>query len=233
MTKLKKIFKNNGLSIVMFSLFLVFILSQFFIGRVDFNEDLERHGRPPVTMSEYLSSGHFIEATFENWESEFFQMGLYVILTAFLYQRGSSESNKLPEEKQDPYESQIEELEEAQKKALLAREGHPWPLKAGGVWKFLYSYSLSITLLVLFFISWFLQGYGGWKNENLERSFYNEAPLEFLEFFASSKFWFQTMQNWQSEFVSVALLVVFSIYLRQKGSSQSKDVDAPHSMTEG
>jgi hypothetical protein len=166
-------------------------------------------------MAEYAQSGHFIEATFENWESEFLQMGLYVVLTAALYQKGSAESNPLPE---DPQRKQ-----KFPKRYFVGRP----------VLRRLYENSLSLALFTLFLFSFALHLYGGWREENLRRAIspLHSAPQSLLEFFGSSDFWFQSFQNWQSEFLSVAAIVYLSIYLRQKGSSQSKPVDAPHHLT--
>jgi hypothetical protein len=228
---MKHFLRNNSLSLVLFGFFLVCIVLQIITGLHQHNEELQRHGLSVLGWDDYLLSGHFIEATFENWESEFFQMGLYVLLTAVLYQRGSSESNPLPEEKKHPLELQIEELQKKLKQEKIAKYGSPWPVRKGGIWAKLYARSFSIVLFALFFISWILHALAGWKENNLERSFYHEDPQSLLEFMGSSDFWFQSFQNWQSEFVSVAVLVVLSVYLRQKGSAQSKDVDAPHWMT--
>lgn len=223
--------KNNGLTIALFLLFAVCIVMQALTGLAEHNEDLFKHGKEVLLMSEYLRSGHFIEATFENWESEFFQMGLYVVLTAMLFQKGSSESKPLPEEERHPLRIKIRALEEELKAELSAKYGKPAPVKKGGWWLKIYERSFSIALFILFALSWLLHAWGGWKQYNLERSFHNEPAQSLLEFMGSSDFWFQSFQNWQSEFLSVAVLVVLSIYLRQKDSAQSKDVDAPHRMT--
>jgi hypothetical protein len=228
-----KAFRENGLTIVLSLLFFLFIVMQAVTGLNQHNEDLQRHGRKPLIMREYLVSGHFVEATFENWESEFFQMGLYVLFTSFLFQRGSSESNKPVDEKEHPLQKKIDALQEELKQARIAQYGRPWPVEKGGWWKILYERSFALGLFTLFAISWILHALGGWKQENIERSFYGEGPQSLWAFVKSSDFWFQSFQNWQSEFLSVAVLIVMSIYLRQKGSSQSKDLDAPHAMTGG
>ncbi len=207
--------KRNSLSIVMFVLFFFTWAGQTYTGLKTLNEDLQLHGKKAVSISEYLHSGHFWESTFENWESEFLQMALFVILTSFLFQKGSSESNPLPEEKQ------------SQKKYPRRYfVGRPLLRK-------LYENSLSLVLFLLFFISFIGHLIGGWKEENMKRMMapFPMAPESLVDFFTSSEFWFQSLQNWQSEFLSVGMIVVLSIFLRQKGSSQSKDVDAPHSET--
>jgi hypothetical protein len=228
---MKRFWRDNSLTIVLSLMSLVFIVGQALTGLSQHNEDLQRHGRQPLVISQYLVSGHFVEAIFENWESEFFQMGLYVLFTAFLYQRGSSESKRSANEENHPIQKQIDALKEQLKQERIAQYGKPWPIKKGGVWKKLYSYSFAIALFSLFGLSLVLHALGGWKQENIERSFYGEGPQSFWSFVGSSDFWFQSFQNWQSEFLSMAVLIVMSIYLRQKNSSQSKDLDAPHAMT--
>lgn len=229
---MKRFFQNNGLTLVLLLFFIVSIALQALTGLLQHNEELASHGRVVLTMSEYLISGHFIEATFENWESEFFQMGLYVLFTAFLYQRGSSESNPLPDENKHPLQKQIDELKEQLKQERIREFGEPWLVRKGGVWKKIYENSFAVVLLALFLISFLLHGYGGWRQNNLEKSLHNEPAQSFIDFLQSADFWFQSFQNWQSEFLSVAVLVILSIFLRQKNSAQSKDVNAPHKMTQ-
>lgn len=195
---------------VLVTLFLMSWAGQFWTGLLSHNEDLTRHRARPVSALEYLSSGHFLESTFENWESEFLQMAVFVWLTAKLYQRGSAESSPLPDErpkKRNPPKRYF-------KDAPLVRA--------------LYENSLSLALLSLFFISFIGHLYGGWKEENLKRALTQDAPVSLNEFVISSDFWFQSFQNWQSEFLSIGVVVVLTIFLRQKGSAQSKEVDDPH-----
>jgi hypothetical protein len=225
---MKRFLRDNSLTLALAALFLFCLIMQAVTGMAEHNDDLQRHGLATLSMGEYLLSGHFIEATFENWESEFFQMGLYVLLTALLFQRGSSESNPLPDEEENPLKKKIAELQEQLKQEEIQRLGVPWAVKKGGVWKVLYQRSLSLALLTLFVISWALHALGGWKQDNLVRSFHNKPPESLLEFIGSSDFWFQSFQNWQSEFFSVASLGVLSIFLRQKGSPQSKKMRDPN-----
>jgi hypothetical protein len=213
-----RIFRENGLSIVLFTLFFLSIVGQYLTGWKQYNDDQKEHHQPTVSAIEYLGEGHFIEATFENWESEFLQMGMYVVLTIFLYQKGSSES-KNPDT--------VERVDVVPGKNSLD-ENAPGAVKRGGWWLKIYQNSLSIALFSLFFLSFALHGYGGAKEYNQEQIEHGQPPVSTTEFMTTSAFWFQSFQNWQSEFLSIGMMVVLSIFLRQKGSPESKPVDAPH-----
>jgi amino acid transporter len=213
---MKSFLKNNGLSLVFFLLFIIALIGQFFSGYAEHNKEREEDGQRLFSISEYISSGHFLQATFENWESEFLQMALFVILTISLYQKGSSESKK-PGEK-----------EPVDREPSAKRKGAPWPVKKGGIYLKIYTHSLTIALILLFLISFAMHFYGSIKNENEELVLKGMPPETFGQYIFSNRFWFESFQNWQSEFLSVFAIVVLSVYLRQKGSPQSKPVDAPH-----
>lgn len=216
-----RFFRNNGLSIVLFALFSGALVGQILTGFREHNEDQKAHNRPPVQFAEYLTSGHFIEATFENWESEFLQMGFYVVLTIFLFQKGSSESKK------PDTVSRVDIIPES----ALDNPDTPAPVKRGGWQLKLYQNSLSIALLLLFIMSFVLHGVGGAREYNEEQAEHNEPTVSTVEYMSSSRFWFESFQNWQSEFLSIGVMVVLSIFLRQKGSPESKPVDSPHGET--
>lgn len=210
--------KRNGLSIVLLSLMVLTLIGQFITGFFENNKELAEDGLPEIGLTQYLQSGHFIQATFENWESEFLQMALYVLLTIKLYQVGSSESK-------DP-----------DKEAAVDREPEPkpeapWPVRKGGAWLKLYSNSLSIVFALLFLVSFFLHFVGSLKDNNEKLLAKGVPPDTWQKYLGSSRFWFESFQNWQSEFLAVAAIVILSIWLRQKGSPESKPVDAPHSET--
>ncbi|HUR66602.1 MAG TPA: DUF6766 family protein [Chitinophagaceae bacterium] len=216
---MKKFIYHNSLSIVFFALFLVAICGQVFTGLRQYNAQREEKHVPPVSLNAYLSTGHFRQATFENWESEFLQMALFVILTISLRQKGSSESKS------------CEVKEEVDREPSPRRKGAPWPVRKGGVILALYKHSLSIALLLLFVISFWFHFRGSLQDENEQRLLLGQSPHTLSYYLDSSRFWFESFQNWQSEFLSVFAIVVLSVFLRQKGSSQSKPVDAPHSET--
>jgi hypothetical protein len=216
---MKKFFRNNGLSIVFLSLFMVTLVGQFFTGFSEYNKERKEDGQPAIELNNYFHSGHFIQATFENWESEFLQMALFVILTISLQQKGSTESKKCDEE------------EEVDREPSARRKGAPWPVKKGGFILTLYKNSLSIALLLLFLLSFIFHLCGSLQHENEELALKGSPPETMAHYMFSSRFWFESFQNWQSEFLSVFAIVILSVFLRQKGSPQSKPVDAPDAET--
>jgi hypothetical protein len=215
----RKALRDNALSLIMLGLFVLFWGGQSVTGWHHHNAELTEHDRPAVTWWQYVRSGDFFEATAENWESEFLQMGLFVLLSAFLVQRGSAESKK-PEG--DEHE---EDPERARK------PDSPWPVQRGGLLLKLYSNSLSVVLLTLFAGSFAIHVAAGVAAHNEEAAAHGGATLTAWQFLGSSELWFQSFQNWQSEFLSVGVLVVLSIFLRQQGSPQSKPVHAAHAET--
>ncbi|MEI9946982.1 MAG: DUF6766 family protein [Chitinophagaceae bacterium] len=216
---MKRFLKHNSLSLAFIFLFLISIIGQGFTGFKEYNKERKEDGESAVNFSSYTKSGHFIESTFENWESEFLQMALFVVFTIFLRQKGSSESKKCEGE------------EEVDREPSAKKKDAPWPVKKGGWILGLYKHSLSICLFLLFILSFVLHFYGSLKDENEHLSakgLVNESANQYL---LSSRFWFESFQNWQSEFLSVFAIIFLSIYLRQKGSPQSKPVDAPNMET--
>ena len=218
---MRRLLRDNGLSIAMFGLFFVFFAAQSVVGFLDYNSTEEEHGRPPVGYAEYLGNGDFVEAVFENWESEFLQMGLYVLLTAFLFQRGSAESRD--PEAQHPDDAGYGEARQ--------RADAPWPVRRGGLALKLYENSLSIALLSLFVFSFAMHAVGGAGAYSQEQVEHGERPVSALGYLGTSRFWFESFQNWQSEFLAIGAMVVLSIYLRQRGSPESKPVASPHDRT--
>jgi hypothetical protein len=222
---MRRFLRDNGLSIVLFGLFfLAFIIGQSATGHHEYNEDQKEHGQPVVSFAEYLGGSHFLEATMENWESEFLQMFIFVVLTVFLYQKGSAESkdpDKEEEVDRDPRQSQ-------------GKKGAPWPVRKGGLWLKLYENSLGLVLFALFVFSFVLHAAGGAGVYNEDQREHGSAErVTTLQYMGTSRFWFESFQNWQSEFLSIGAMVVLTIWLRQKGSPESKPVDAPHDETGG
>jgi hypothetical protein len=216
---MKKFLKDNGLSIVFFILFLLSITGQILTGFQEHNEEITDIGGAPVSMSEYLTSGHFLQSTFENWESEFLQMALFLILSMFLYQKGSSESK-------DP-----DKEEDVDKEPNPKKKDAPWPVKKGGLILSLYKHSLCYAFSFIFLLSFALHWYGSLKDYNEEQKLKNKPTETATEYLSNTRFWFESFQNWESEFLSIFAIVVLSIFLREKGSPQSKPVDAAHSDT--
>jgi hypothetical protein len=213
--------RENGLSIVLFGLFGVFLVGQGLTGWRTYNAEQREHHEQTVGLEAYLTTGHFVEATFENWESEFLQMASYVLLTVWLVQKGSSESKPVggdPEKDADP---------------RSVTDSAPGPVRRGGWRLTLYENSLGIALALLFILSFVLHALGGAREYSAEQVAHGQQPVSTMEFVRSSTFWFQSFQNWQSEFVAVGSIVVLTIFLRQRGSPESKSVAAPHHETGG
>jgi hypothetical protein len=213
---------NNGLLLACLGLFAVFFVGMILSGAATYNQEQQEHGsQEQISVLGYLTTGDFVEATFENWESEFLQMGMYVVLTAFLFQRGSSESKPIdgsaPQD-QDPRD-------------VDANQWTPWPVRKGGWVLGVYEHSLAIAFFVLFLASWALHAVGGAMAFNEEQSQHGQAAISVWRYITTSQFWFESMQNWQSEFIAVAAIVGLSIFLRQRGSAESKPVAEPHRHT--
>jgi hypothetical protein len=218
--RMRKWVRDNSLSVAMFGAFLLFLVLQSIFGWHVRNEELTQYGHGADSYLHYLRTGHMAEATFENWESEFLQMGFYVLLTAFLVQRGSSESKPLDQD------------DRPDDRAENAPPNSPRPVRVGGLVLVLYRNSLAIALLLIFLASFVLHLLGGTADYNEEQALQSgAAPISALQFLHTSDFWFQSMQNWQSEFLAVGSLIVLSIVLRQHASPESKPVTAPHSKT--
>lgn len=217
-----RFFRENGLSLVLFGLFFsTFWFGQALSGFYENNDELRRHGEPELNFAAYLASAHFLEATTENWESEFLQMFAYLGLTSFLYQKGSAESKKLDAE---------EEVDRDPRKSRHKATA-PWPVRRGGLVLWLYERSLCLAFFGMFALSFVLHVWSGAAEYNDDLAAHGLPAISTAEFFTSSRLWFESFQNWQSEFLAIGSMVVLTIFLRQRGSPESKPVDAPHSQT--
>jgi hypothetical protein len=220
--RMSTLVRDNGLLFACLGLFVVFFAGMIVSGAATYNQEQQEHGsQEQISVLKYLTTGDFVEATFENWESEFLQMGMYVVLTAFLYQKGSSESKPMngpaPQD-QDPREARMDRWT-------------PWPVRRGGWVLSVYEHSLAIAFFALFFASMALHAAGGAKAFNEEQLQHGEAAISTWRYMTTSQFWFESMQNWQSEFIAVAAIIGLSIFLRQRGSAESKPVAEPHRQT--
>jgi hypothetical protein len=200
---------------------LVLLVMQSLTGWRTANQDNQEHRQPTESYTNYLTSDHFLEATAENWESEFLQMAGYVALTAFLFQKGS------PESKDPDGQEPVDEDPRRQRDDPQA----PGPVRRGGFALAIYEHSLSLAMATLFLVSFLLHAIGGHGEYNQQQLEHGEAPVSLLSFMTSAQFWFQSFQNWQSEFLAVAALTVLGIFLRERGSPESKPVAAPHAET--
>jgi len=218
---------DNSLGLVAALLFLLALVGQTLTGHRVYNDEQIEHGEQPVHLAEYLRGAHFGEATFENWESEFLQMGMFIFLTALLIQRGSAESKK-PEDEHEPGERP-----EGEEDPALHRNdpNAPWPVRYGGWVAKVYANSLGLAFLVLFLVTFWLHAAAGAAAHSAEETAHGGQAVSTLEYLGESQFWFESFQNWQSEFLAVLSIVVLSIFLRQKASPESKPVHAPHEQT--
>jgi hypothetical protein len=217
---MRRFFYENGLTIVLLGFALFSLAGQSIAGLHAFNEEQREHGEETVRYTEYLGEGHFLEAVAENWESEFLQMGMLVVLTIFLRQKGAKDSKKLSGS------------DESDKDPLRNRSNRsPLPVRMGGLALEAYKYSLSVALFSLFAFSFALHVIFGSMLYNSERLAHGESAASMTAYLGSAEFWYESFQNWQSEFLSVAILLILSIFLRQHGSQQSKPVHAPHWQT--
>lgn len=216
---MQRVWRENGLTIVTLALFLLFVLGHSIAGMNEYNEERAEHEQPPVGYTEYLASGHFIATFAENAESEFLQMGLFVWLTTFLRQKGSPESKKLSREDvdRDPRRDR--------------QRGSPGVVQRGGFPLAVYENSLTITFAALFVVFFLIHAASGAANYSEEQLAHGGEAVSLIQYLGTSRMWFESFQNWQSEMLAVAAIVVFSIFLRQRGSPESKPVAAPHSKT--
>jgi hypothetical protein len=219
----RRFLRNNSLSIALVSVFLlIWLVGQTTAGLRTYNAQRRQDGDSEVSFGRYLTTAHFGEATFENWESEFLQMGMYVVLTVKLRQRGSSES-KPPNESTPQDEDPLDHRDDP---------AAPWPVRRGGTWLAIYKNSLSLTFIALFLASLLLHSLTGSREFNSEQASAGSSDrVSMWGYMNRSQFWFESLQNWQSEFLAVAAIVLLSIVLRQYGSPESKPVHAPTSAT--
>lgn len=213
---LSRCWRRCGLSLVLGTLFIVFLAGQTVAGWKQYNAENRQHGSPEIGLTDYVRTGAYGEAVFENWESEFLQMALYVLLTVFLFQKGSAES-KDPEEPEPPEGKKLHRA--------------PWPVRRGGLALVIYSHSLSLAFFALFLFSLAGHALCGLAAVNEEAVQHGKSEMSLTEYLSSSQFWFESLQNWQSEFLAILAIVVLSIWLREKGSPESKPLEAPHSET--
>ena len=213
--------RDHGLTIALLTLFTISLVGQAATGFSVENEERAEHGLAAINLASYLVGGQFLSALFENWESEFLQMWVFVMLTAYLFQRGSPESkdpDKPAPQDRDP-------------KLDAKKAEAPWAVRAGGLIRTTYSHSLGLALLLLFVVSFVLHWVNSARNAADEALAHGHPALPLAAHLTQPEFWFESFQNWQSEFLSTAMLIVLAIFLRERGSPESKPVGAPHSKT--
>ena len=218
---MRKQLRDNSLSLAMFGLFVLFLIGHSITGYYDHNNDQRIHQQSLLSYKAYLTSGHFWATVWENWESEFLQMAAYVVFTVFLFQRGSAESkdpDAVDEADEDPRHHQH-------------RPNAPGPVRRGGLALTLYAHSLSIALFVLFILSFLGHAVSGTHHYNHEQRAHGQTSVFMRQYVVTSRFWFESFQNWQSEFLAMGTLAVLSIWLRERGSPESKPVHRSHAET--
>jgi hypothetical protein len=215
---------ENGLSLFFGTIFLAALLGQSIAGQRAFNADQLAHEGRPVSWVDYVLSPDFGGAVLENWQSEFLQFTLFILATVWLVQKGSNESKR-------PEDIGLES-DRRQKVGKHAPDDAPRPAKwTRATQRFWYENSLVLAMGAIFLLSWFGQSLNNWRTENNELREHGEQAVGWAEYIVSADFWERSLQNWQSEFLAVGTMAVFTIYLRQRGSPESKPVGSPHDET--
>ena len=213
--------RDRALTLLLMAMFVVFLAAQFITGLSEYNATQAEHGQLPVGMAAYFMTGHPWEALFENWESEFLQMAVFVLLTTILVQKGSPESRR----------PGVKELVDADPRDFAGEPDVPWPVKRGGWVLHLYEHSLGLAFILLFLVSWVGHALGGFAEYAADHVAHGHARPALSEYLVSARFWFESFQNWQSEFLAIASMVWLAVYLRQRWSPESKPVHASHDET--
>jgi hypothetical protein len=221
---MRRALKHNGLSLFFGLILILTLVGQAFAGRAEYNASAAVDGLPQLPMSDYITSSQFAVDVAENWQSEYLQFLLYIVLTVWLVQRGSPESKKVDDVGQED--------DEKQKVGPHADRSSPAWARAGGWRGTVYSNSLGLAMGLIFLGSWGAQLVAGTSAENSQRLQNLQDPIDMGQYFLSPNFWNRTLQNWQSEFLAVGSMVALSIYLRQRGSPESKPVGSPHGATD-
>jgi membrane protein implicated in regulation of membrane protease activity len=215
--------RDNSLALFFLAIFLMALLGQAIAGHALYNEEQVAHGEHTISFVSFVSSSRFVVEVAENWQSEFLQFTLYVLATIWLVQRGSSESKEPGHEGLGSDEEQL--LGEH------ARPDSPASARAGGLRTRIYSWSLTTVMAVVFLASWGAQSLAGVNDFNEEQAAHGEQQISWLSYLGSADFWDRTLQNWQSEFLAVGTMAIFAVFLRQRGSPESKPVGMPHHTT--
>jgi hypothetical protein len=223
MKRVRRFLRHNALSLVFGALFLAALVGQAFAGLAEFNNQQVANDMATVSLGRYITSADFAVDVTENWQSEYLQFLLYIVLTVWLVQRGSPESKELGKEGR--------ESDKEQKVGRYARQDSPRWARVGGWRTRLYSSSLGLAMATIFLACWLVQSVAGWSAYNEQQLSQLQDPLSWLSYLGSADFWSRSLQNWQSEFLAVGSMAVLSIYLRQRGSPESKPVGTSHTST--
>jgi hypothetical protein len=213
--------RDRALTLVLMAMFLLCLAGQFATGLEEYNSEQVEHREAAVSVSGYFATGHPWEALFENWESEFLQMAVLVLLTTCLVQKGSPESRR----------PGAKELVDTDPRDFADAPDAPWPVRRGGWILRLYEHSLGLAFVVLFLIAWVGHALGGFAEFAADHATHHLPRPGLTDYLMSARFWFESFQNWQSEFLAIASMVWLAVYLRQRWSPESKPVHAPHAET--
>jgi hypothetical protein len=216
--------RENGLTLFFLLILIAALVGQAFTGWSDYNNELIAEGGHTIGLGGYVTSSQFGVDVMENWQSEYLQFFLYIFVTVWLVQRGSPDSKALDERGM--------ESDADQKVGEHAGPSSPAWAAAGGLRGALFSWSLGLVMVVIFLLSWLVQSIAGRVAYNAHQLSQYEDTVSWPQYLVSAEFWNRTFQNWQSEFLAVASIAALSIYLRQRGSPESKPVGAPHDATD-
>ncbi len=223
MSALRRFAWHNSLSLCFLLLFLGALVGQALTGWDEFNDTQEQHNAETISLGRYITSSHFGQAVMENWQSEYLQFTLFILLTVWLVQRGSPESKELGKEGRESDEDQLV--------GDHALDESPGWARATGLRRRIYENSLLMVMTVIWTGTWFAQSVTGLNEYNSEQLDHHEATISWGEYLGSADFWERTLQNWQSEFLAVGSMAILAVYLRQRGSPESKPVGAAHHTT--
>lgn len=217
---MRRFFFENSLSIVLLTLFLIFLIGVSITGWIEHNKQLHSHGGSTQHYIEYITSGEFGEAVFENWESEFLQMWALVMLTIVLRQKGSADSKKFRGKAS---------VDTSSRYSIIRASN--WHTRRKAIGDFFHAHSLGLALLSFFILSFVLHAFTGVAAYNDEAQQHGDPRVSLWDYIVSSRFWFESFQNWQSEFLAVGILLILSIFLAERGSPESKPIGEPHEKT--
>jgi len=220
---MRRFLRDNAIGLVFGGLFLLTLAGQAFAGLADFNAEQTTTGLPPVSLGRYLTSASFGADVAENWQSEYLQFFLFIVLTVWLLQRGSPESK--------PLDKPGRESDKDQRLGAFVRDDSPKWARAGGLRTKVYSSSLGLVMGVIFLGSWLAQSVAGMAAFNEQQLSNRQDPVPYGQYLLEADFWNRTLQNWQSEMLAVASMAILAIFLRQRGSPQSKPVGTSHEAT--
>jgi hypothetical protein len=213
--------RDRALTLVLMALFLLFLVGQVLTGFAEYSDERAAHGHAAIGMADYLVTGHLWEAIFENWESEFLQMAVFVLLTTVLLQKGSPESRR----------PGVREAVDVDPRDHADDPDAPWPVKRGGWVLRAYEHSLGLAFVLLFLAAFVGHALGGYADYATDQVTHHQPRPSFSDYLTSARFWFESFQNWQSEFLAIASMVWLAVYLRQRWSPESKPVHTPHAET--